>query len=226
MPSRRVDWLINSMTEREYRAAKEAYDSFHPEAGSMSFDEYTEEPEFEEEFEEELKEATSGSGARNFGGFGRSHYVGSRMPYDGSRMAPTREHRGGHASGSSHGHGNLQRSGKGGGYEARNDYELFAEMSGGVRAERGRGGPGPSLPSEASNPHGPGFSATGGNRPCCGAPPPPSRSAIFSNTRLGRVSDFFDNGSHSRGDQQDSHSHGGSTDRDGGRRNPANDRRS
>lgn len=208
MPSRRVEWLINSMTEREYREAKEAYESFHPEAGSMNFEEYTEEPAFEKEFEEELEAACGG--ARNFGGFGRSHYVGSRMPYDGSQMPVSREDRGRYASGSSHGHGHgdLQRSGRGGAYDTHSDYESFARVSGGSRAGGEGGGPDPSLTSEETNYYGPGFIATGGNRPCCGAPQPPSRRAVFSSTRLGSISSFPNIGSRSHGDQEGSRSQG------------------
>ena len=236
MPSRRVEQLINSMTDQEYREAEEAYDSFHPEADSMSFEEYMSEPEFEEEFEEELEAASRGSrGGGVLPSLGRSHYVGSRMPYEASRMPLANQDRDHHASGPSYGHGNLHPTGRGGGYEAHSHYESSAGEFGGVRAGGGRGGPGPSLPSEVSSSHGTGSLATGGNRPCCGAPPPSFRTSIFRSTLLGRTSSFSDVGSHSHGNQQYSHSqdrydgygsHGGSTDRSGGRRNPANDRQS
>ena len=220
------------MTEREYREAEYAFESYHPEAGSMSFGEYTEEPEFEEEFEYELGLASRAGGARTIGDFGRSHYVGSQMPYDASRMHLSREDSRGHGNGSSHRHGedNLQRSGTGGAHETHSDHESLVRESGGVRAEGGRGGP--SIPSEASNSHGLGSSAIGGNRRC-GAPPPPSRRARFLSTRLGQICNFPSIGSRSHGNQQNSHSqarhvgyggHGGSTSRNDGRRNPANDR--
>lgn len=225
MPSRRIEQLVNSMTDQEYHEAEESYEIFHPQAGLMSFEEYMEEPGFEEEFEYELEEASRGGNARDSNAFGRSHYVGSRLPYDGPPDPLSSQDRDHHASGSFHSHGDRHDTGRREGYESYSDNGSFAGEPSGIRTEGGRGVPGPPLQSGVSSSRGPGSAAIEGHGYRSGAPPPPSRGGMTLGGRSGTTSSFFETSSHRHGSQPDHRSQGrhdnhgshrGSTDRHGG----------
>ena len=231
--SRRVDQLIDSLTDRQYREAEEAYESFHPDGGGVvSFEDFIESPEFEEEFDEEIEEVCRYGVIRESIGLGRAHYVGDRL-YDGSLAPRLRRDRDHHANGPSYGRSDGQRTGRGEGYGAPSASESLARESGSINGGGGRDGPGPSLPSGTSNAHGSGSAIIGGRGRCCGAPPPPDLRRVARDRYLGKISSFFGGSSHRHGNQQGPHSqarnvgygsHGDSTDRRSGRRDPANDR--
>lgn len=229
MASRRVERFIVRMTDREYREAKEAYDHFHPDAEIMAFEEFIEEPEFEEEFEAELEEASQRRDGRASNGLGgRSHYIGSQMP--DPRVHPDHP-----ASGSSYGHGHhhdIERSA----YEAYRD-ESFALEGGAPRAEGGRGGPDGGPESGAFNSRA--VSSAGGSAYPAGrhhhhgGSPPPPYDERYQGGRPAAQSSFVDASSRHYVSQQNHHSQSGNSNYDsygassggyGERRNPAGDR--
>lgn len=79
MASRRVQHLINNMTDRQLREAEEAYKAYKPDADCMEFEDYIEDPEFEEEYEYEIDLACRGDIAGAASAMGPEHYVGTRL---------------------------------------------------------------------------------------------------------------------------------------------------